>query len=247
LSPVRTRRLKVPHRTEALLLRQVPYGESDAIVTLLTQELGKVSAIARNLRRARARPSVVLEPIHTLRVALDESPGIEMMVLKEAQLLRVRHRLARRLLALEDAGQGLRWVRAVAPPRVPEPKVWQEIEDFLDLLDQEAGAPEGRGALAGLGLRLLRGVGYGLEFQGCVRCGKPCPEGAPARFDAGRGGLICTACGGGPLVLRPELRRALLRAEEGDSSALPEVEAEAVLGWIDLALVAHLSVREQHP
>lgn len=229
------------------MLKQVAYGESDAIVTLLTPKLGKVSAVARGLRRARRRPSVVVEPIHTLQAILDESPGVEMMVLREAQLMRVRHRLVRRLSALEDAGLGLRWVRALAPPRAPEPRIWQEIEGFLDLLDREEGAPQGRGGLAGLGLRLLRGAGYGLELGKCVRCGKPCPESAPAHFDAGQGGLICMACGGGPVLLRAELRQALLRAEEGDGTALGEVEAETVLGWMDLALVAHLHVRDQSP
>jgi DNA repair protein RecO (recombination protein O) len=244
LSPVFSRRLKVPHRTEALLLRQVTYGEADVIVTLLTRDLGKVSAMARNLRRAKPRPTVVLEPIHTLLVALDESPGVEMMVLREARLERVRHRLTRRLDALDAAGQGLRWVRALAPPRAPEPGIWVEIENFLDLLDGDGPQPPERVELAGLGLRLLRGVGYGFELRACARCGKPCPPGSPARFDPRQGGLICTACGG-PLVLPPALRQALVLAEEGDSSSLPAAEAEAALGWIDVALVAHLSVGEQ--
>lgn len=221
------------------------YGESDVIVTLLTQELGKVSAIARNLRRSKPKPGVVLEPIHTLWVSLDESPGVEMMVLREARLERVRHRLTRRLDALDAAGQGLRWVRALAPPRAAEPQIWAEIEAFLDQLNEEQIGAGVRGMLAGLGLRLLRGVGYGFEWESCARCGKPCPQEAPARFDARQGGLICTACGGGPLLLRPELRQAILRAEEGDPGALPSIEAEAVLDWIDVALVVHLSVGEQ--
>ena len=93
----RTRRLKVPHRSEALLLRLVPYGEADAVVTLLTREVGRVSAMARNLRRNKPQRALLLEPIHTLMVSVDESPGVEMMVLRESRLELVRHRLVRRL------------------------------------------------------------------------------------------------------------------------------------------------------
>lgn len=247
MSPVRTRRLKVPHRTEALLLRLVPYGETDAVVTLLTLELGRVSAMARGLRRSRPQRAFSLEPIHTLHVTVDESPGVEMMVLRESRLERVRHRLVRDLDALDAAGQGLRWVRSLAPPRAPEPGIWAEIDSFLDHLDEPAPPAPPRVLLAGVGLRLLQATGYGFELQACARCGKPCPEGAPARFDARQGGLICMACGGGPHQLRPELRLALLGAIDGDDAALPPVEAEAVLDWIDAALAAHMSVHEQKP
>lgn len=240
----RTRRLKVPHVTEALLLRLVAYGEADAVVTLLTEQLGRVSAMARNVQRPRPTRPVVLEPIHTLRIALDESPGVEMMVLREARLERVRHRLTRRLEALDAAGQGLRWARSLAPPRAPEPALWEETTRLLDQLDDEEVLPP-RPALAATGLRMLAAVGYGFELRGCVKCGKACPDEAPARFDARQGGLVCVACGGGPLLLRAELRAALLAAEAGDNAALPEIEAEAVIDWVETALATHLSVGEQ--
>ena len=44
-----------PVHTRAVLLRQVDTGESDRVVTLLTEELGKVSAIARGARKSRKR------------------------------------------------------------------------------------------------------------------------------------------------------------------------------------------------
>lgn len=258
----RTRRLKVAHTTEGLLLRLVPYGESDAVVTLLTHELGKVSAMARHLRRGRqgSRP-IVLEPMHTLRLVLDESPGIEMMVLREARLERVRHRLVRRLDELDVAGQGLRWVRSLAPPRAPEPGLWAEIEALLDHLDQpvvregdvghSAAHVDGqgevvgaRGRLAGAGLRMLVATGYGFELHGCARCGRECPDGATAAFDPRKGGLVCQACGGGPFKLSPGLREAMLAATEGDDGALPGGEVEAVLDWVEAALATHLNVSD---
>ena len=43
------------HESEALLLRRVELGEADLIVTLFTQTLGRVSALARGARRSSKR------------------------------------------------------------------------------------------------------------------------------------------------------------------------------------------------
>ncbi len=47
--------------TEALLLRRVEYGESDLVLTLLTQKVGKVSALARGARKSSKRFGSALE------------------------------------------------------------------------------------------------------------------------------------------------------------------------------------------
>src|SRR5574340_225539 len=49
------------HRVSALLIRQRNYGEADRIIVLLTRERGKVSAIAKGVRRARARLAGALQ------------------------------------------------------------------------------------------------------------------------------------------------------------------------------------------
>ncbi|HXK19309.1 MAG TPA: recombination protein O N-terminal domain-containing protein, partial [Polyangiaceae bacterium] len=72
--------------TEALLLRRVEYGEADLVLTLLTQKLGKVSALARGARKSNKRFGGALEPMHTLAVELDERPGAELFSLLEAKL-----------------------------------------------------------------------------------------------------------------------------------------------------------------
>ena len=45
------------------------------IVTLFTEELGKIAALARGARKSSRRFAGALEPMHTLRVTLDERPG----------------------------------------------------------------------------------------------------------------------------------------------------------------------------
>src|SRR5436190_16957342 len=84
----RTERL----RTEALVVRRVPFGEADLMVGLFTEQRGMISAVARSARRS-ARRFPAIEPMHLLRVAVDARPNAEVAVLAEATIERPRFRL----------------------------------------------------------------------------------------------------------------------------------------------------------
>jgi DNA repair protein RecO (recombination protein O) len=224
--------------TDALLVRRVAFGEADLMVTLFTEVRGTVSAVARSARRS-AKRFPALEPMHLLRVGLEERPGADAGTLLEAAILRPRLVLTGDLARLEAAGRALRWVRQAAPPHTPEPAVWEEVNRLLDGLDDRDPAvwPEGR--LAAMGLRLLVAMGWGLELERCVRCGRGCdPEGAGGA-DPERGGLVCRACGGGRVLLRASLRARILRATSGDDAALLPEDLRAAMELVDGALAAH--------
>ncbi len=228
-------------RTEALLVRHAPFGEADVMTTLFTEARGVVSAVARSARRSSQRFSA-LEPMHLLRVGLDERPGQDVLLLAESALAKARLGLVTRLEAMEAAGTALRWVRRAAPPNTPDPRLWAEINGLLDRLDGHGGEPDSlpEGALlAGSGLRILSAVGWGLDLSRCVRCGRQAEPGTSAYVDPGDGGLVCRACGGGRRLLRGEARARLIAASEGDDAQLGPDEARAALELVEEALEAH--------
>ena len=225
-------------------MRKAPFGDADAIVTLFTEERGIVSAVARSaLRSSKRFPS--LEPMHLLRVGLDERAGAEISVLAEAEIARTRLALTADLARLEAAGHALRWVRRAAPPQTPEPALWAVINAFLDDLDAAVGlddpspdpSPEAR--LGGLGLRLLAAIGWGLDLERCVRCGRPCGGSSSAFVDPVEGGLVCRACGGARLLLRDGRRARFLAAAQGDDAALQGDDPAAAIALVEATLEAH--------
>jgi len=231
-------------RTRALVLSRVTYGEADLIVHLFTAERGRVATLARGARRASKRFSGSLEPMHTLEVTLAERAHAELWALRETALLIPRARLTTSLDAMARAGRALGWIRKSAPPRSPEPEAFTAISDFLDELDQtpELGADDA--CLAAFGVRLLSTFGWALELTRCVSCGTPCPDGRPSWINPERGGLVCRSCGGGPLLLGPALRAALLRAASGEAHRIDGDDAEQALRLIERALGAHLGIAE---
>jgi DNA repair protein RecO (recombination protein O) len=224
--------------TNALLVRQVAYGESDVIATLFTEAEGKLGVMVRGGRKSTKRVGGALEPFHTLEARIDDRGG-ELATLREARIVRVRAGIVATLEAIDAAGTALRWLRHVCPPRTKEPEAWTTLIELLDALDAADGVPA-KVALAECGLRLLSDVGYGLDLERCIQCGKECPPARSARVDPARGGLVCSTCGARGVLMSAELRvKAIGAMNRSDSTPMTPADADAILTLVDAAMVAH--------
>ncbi|MBM4363229.1 MAG: DNA repair protein RecO, partial [Deltaproteobacteria bacterium] len=134
-------------RTAALLLRRIDHGESDLVVHLYTERLGRISALARGARRSQRRFAGALEPLHELTVALEAGRGSDLHQLREAALSRPRSHLASDLARMQAAATALGWLRKGTEGGHPEPVVWELSSALLDALDAE-GAVDADALLA---------------------------------------------------------------------------------------------------
>jgi DNA repair protein RecO (recombination protein O) len=233
VSPARASRQS--HRTRALLLRRTEHGESDLVLSMFTESLGRIPALGRGARRSQKRFGGALEPFHTLLVEVDEPASGELFQLREATIATMRPTLTGDLIRMDVAGRALSWVRVAAPARTEEPAVWTTLGRLLDRLD-DAQTTNPRLVLAEEGLRLLAAFGWGLELSRCVRCGKECEPGRTAMIDADRGGLVCRACGGARFRLG-----GAARARVAAGALLPE-DVDVTLDLVERALRAHVGV-----
>lgn len=227
---------------EALLLRRVELGEADLVLTLFTSTLGRVSALARGARRSQKRFAGALEPFFTLRVRLEERAHSELFALSEARISRARLGMLSDLNRMEVAGRALGWVRKTAPPRTPEPQSFAHLERVLDRLASSEPSLLPERELAELGLSLLTSFGWGIDFERCVRCGKPCPEAARAAIDVASGGLVCRDCGGARIRVTAVQRARLSRAAQGESAQLLEDDVALALDLVERVFAAHAGV-----
>ncbi len=94
--------------------------------------------------------------------------------------------------------------------------------------------------LAVFGFGLLADVGYAIDFERCVRCGKPCPEGRPAFIDAAGGGLVCMTCGGARRTISSELRTLAVRAQSREPNlTMTAAQASELVAIAEEAMSAH--------
>ncbi|MCA9575146.1 MAG: DNA repair protein RecO [Sandaracinaceae bacterium] len=224
--------------TRAVVLRRVDYRESDRIVTLFTESLGKVGAIARAARSSQKRFAGGLESLCVVEVTLEPGRG-ELSTLREARPVLPCLALLASLERIETAGAGLELVRVSLADRHPEPELFEHVVQFLLDLDAGVSVPT---RLLRFQLDVLDALGLSPELEQCALCGKAVPAARVVLFRAAAGGVVCRACGGGAVRVSAATREALLAHRRGDeegSDAWPsDQQAEA------RALIAAL--REQH-
>ncbi|MDW8360805.1 MAG: DNA repair protein RecO [Myxococcales bacterium] len=226
--------------TDALLLRAVDYGERDRVVTLLTADLGKVSAMARGARTSRRRFAGALEPFTWMRVQLRAGRG-ELVRLESAEPVRTYPALLGRLDAMRCAGAALEACREIVAPRDPDRRLFEAATQMLEAMQGE-GAPVLETLLAFCS-RLTALAGLAPRLDACGRCGRVAPERGAARFDPALGALLCSRCGHGPILLSAATRAMLQGACSGTwtRSVQPLEPTERAAGL--MAVAAHLRVR----
>ncbi len=75
------------YRTEAIIMRRTNYGEADRILNILMPERGKVSAIAKGVRKSKSKLAGGLELFATCDVTIIEGRG-EMGLITSARLIK---------------------------------------------------------------------------------------------------------------------------------------------------------------
>ncbi|MBN2714945.1 MAG: DNA repair protein RecO [Deltaproteobacteria bacterium] len=186
----------------ALILRSVNYRESDRIFTLYTRELGKISAIAKGARKSSKRFGGALQPFAVFETTLNQSRrgSSHMHVLSDAALICDNAGLGKDLLRLGVAGFLMELIREAAPEHEPSATLFDLAVSALKLLSDDLALSPGNLAIAA-GLRILAQCGLAMSVTHCTACGTAVPAGKSVYFDALRGGVVCTPCGGGPILL----------------------------------------------
>src|SRR5271154_5504934 len=190
-----------PVKTEAVVLRSMRYGEADRILHLYTPDRGRVSAIAKGVRRARSRFGGRLEPFFRLRIELHEGRS-ELLTVPGAQTVDGHARLRGDAHALDAAARACDAVGRLFETSEPHPGVFNLLCRKLALLDGQAVAARqasaGRGGALAFRLKLLLAAGLAPQLGACASCGE---REHLVGFSGAAGGVVCGACEAGSFSL----------------------------------------------
>lgn len=176
--------------TKALVLRSVDYKESDKILTLLTAELGKVTASARGCRKKGSPIAAGCQLLCWSEMVLYDYNG--RWSVKEAaaerQFRGVRDDLDKLALACYFAEV----IELLAVEGTPSPELLSLILNSLHALDRmQKPLPLIKAAFE---LKAICLAGYEPLLDGCAVCGMEPPE--EPRFHLKEGVLHCAKCRG---------------------------------------------------
>src|SRR3984893_14827323 len=223
-----------PVKTEAVVLRSMRYGEAYRSLHLYTPHRGRVSAIAKGVRRARSRFGGRLEPFFRLNIELHEGRG---------GLLTVAGPPHRRGDggALDAAARACDAVGRLFETSEPHPAVFNLLCRQLGLLDQRAGRARAgphppRAAPPASRLKLLLAAGLAPQLGACASCGE---REHLVGFSGAAGGVVCSACEAGSFPLEEEAHRFMAEAPGRSLTEAPDAP-EPALGQVERAIAATL-------
>ncbi|MFH1130461.1 MAG: DNA repair protein RecO, partial [Pseudomonadota bacterium] len=178
--------------TRALLARTVNYGESDRVCTLLTEDHGKLSAIAKSARRSRRRFGGALSVFVLGRATLLPRIRSDMLMLEGFDSLEdLGPGISADVVKMAHGSYMLEVVRELWPEGQAEPVLFRTLWQALKVL---CFNPPARVLLRAFELQVLSLSGFLPSLERCVSCGGHLDTGALG-FNVNEGGLVCSRCG----------------------------------------------------
>ncbi|HWP66911.1 MAG TPA: DNA repair protein RecO [Candidatus Limnocylindria bacterium] len=220
--------------TAAFVLRTRPHGESDRLVTVLTEEHGKLTGIAKGAKNSRRRFAGTLEPFMQIRAVFQVRPHSDLVFLHRCELMTPLHGFTNDLARYAAGSYVLELADRMVLGHESSGEVYRLVRDTLESIDRDGAHPAVLGAFE---LRLLAVSGYEPSFGACRSCGRPVGGTPSVYLVAERGGFLCRPCVAPGEIVRPvsadtARRLATLAAasfEQARSGEPPTPEMRAVI------------------
>jgi len=177
--------------TPALVLRTRPYGESDRIVTLITEQHGKLTGIAKGAKNSRRRFAGSLEPFVLIRAVFRQRSTSDLVFLLRCELVSSLRGFTRDLDRFAAGSYVLELTDRMVFGRESGREIYRLTLDTLTLLDAGAAADP---VLRAFELHLLGASGYAPALDRCRACGRAADGADPRYLTLERGGLVCRRC-----------------------------------------------------
>ncbi len=176
------------YKTYGIVLRSYSMRESDRLVTVLTEDLGKVKIAVRGARKIKSRLGGHLQILNHALLLVSSSRTLDVVSGAEAKesfgfIKQNLPLLARSLYLMELTD-------AIIPEAVPQPSSYYCLLAALRLMNNQN---EPNLITAYYELKVLQDNGYMPELYRCMKCGIEIVQGRHS-FSASQGGVVCDDC-----------------------------------------------------
>jgi len=183
-------------KSQAVVLRSVPFGETSAVVTLYCRDLGKVRALAKGAWRPKSGFDGGLDLLSTSQVLVLRRSAGGLDLLTEA-CLEHRFRVAASLPAVAGGMHVAELLDGLTADADPQPELFDAAHSTLRRLSGSC-APDAAVAavVVAAELAILRLTGHAPALARCAACGAP-PSAGRVAFGLLDGGALCSRCRAG--------------------------------------------------
>jgi DNA repair protein RecO (recombination protein O) len=176
------------YNTQGVVLKHMPLGEADRIITLYTPDRGKLRAVVKGARRTKSRKGGFVQPLSYVRASIVEGRSLDQVTETETvtSFRAVREDLGRMSTGLYLA----ELVDGFSADGAVNPAEFHLLVDALTVLESTDHSEQ---LARYFETRLLSVTGFGPELQRCVDCGIELEAGDHV-FSCADGGLVGPEC-----------------------------------------------------
>jgi DNA repair protein RecO (recombination protein O) len=177
------------YRAQAIVLGHFEYGEADRILKLYTLEKGKISAIAKGVRKISSRKAGHLEPF--TQVSLFLARGRDLDIITQAEALHPMSGLRDDLQRMALASYVVEALDRFTYEEGPNPALYRLLSQTLARLEKLENQAT---AVRYYEIRLMDLTGFRPQLFNCIDCGQTIRE-KDQFFSPLAGGVACPKCG----------------------------------------------------
>ncbi len=223
--------------TRAIILKKIPYGENDLVVTFFGREEGRLSGMAKSARVSQRRFGGSLELGSIVDLRYVPRAASNMVRLEDAIISTPTVGVMLSLDRIKAMSRAIELALAFLPERQSAPEKFDLMEDYITFLSRQE--PDVSSIIA-FELKWLSLVGYGPSLERCMTCGGE--AGTVWSFSMDHGGVICKKCvrpSARRMDLRDQALEGMRRLSSGDGALLNESDGRTIQGIL-AGYVQHL-------
>ncbi len=212
-------------KTKAIVLLRKEYNDYDCLVTFYTLDFGKISLVARGLKRGTSKLAGHLEPLNFVDLMIIKGRNKDYVgsAISDNSFLNIKNDYDRVTLA----GEAIRFLQDLIFPNLADFNIFLTLKDFLiNLNEKEQDYATSENLLLFFKIKILSFLGYDFADSKCSKCGKD----NPGFFDFFNKDFICLACSG----QKANFSKDTIRIGQGSLNIKKQVFSSEILEFSNL-------------
>ena len=177
------------YKTEGIVLKSMEYQEADKIVNIFTKDYGKITAIAKGVRKTKSKFGSSLEILTHAIFLFYKGRNID--IVSQTEILESFFSTSKEVIKFAFAANCVEVVNKLTEEREINIGLFNLLKVVLHYL-RESNDPK----LLTLSFKwqTMSILGYRPSLDHCCRCNKSVEDQKEMRFNIKEGGLVCNHC-----------------------------------------------------
>ncbi len=178
-------------KTEAVVLSKMDYRDSSNILSLYTQDFGKMSTILKGGRSPKSKSKHIAEPLNHIQIILYKKETRDLQIISEVNLISHFPLIKENLEKLKYSIAILELIKKLTPEHETNLKLFNGLIRILFLIN--SSNEHSKITFGRFFLFFLKEIGYGIQLNKCSSCQNNLMSGEYFGYNFELG-IFCSRC-----------------------------------------------------